>query len=253
MNYAIWESVELFNQTMQTNTLYLPASTRRFEDFGFMQAYLSFKPHLSTERQNFGSLITIDDGTLQPGATGFGLHPHKDVEVVTFMVSGEVKHIDPNDASHNGTLKSKGVQIITAGSGIAHNEENNSSTEPMRALQIWFTPRAKNLSPNYKRKHLESEQYINKLTCILSPDGRNDSLLVQQDVYLNYGNFAKSAKLTYQPRLVGNQSFIYIIEGEMNVIGQQLEQGDGFGIKSNEEFSMDILEQAEFLVFDVPR
>lgn len=236
---------------IQTDTLYLPASTRHFEDFGFMQAYLSFKPYFSAERQNVGSLITLDDGTLQPGATGFGLHPHKDVEVVTFMVSGEVKHIDPNDASHNGTLKSKGIQIITAGSGIVHNEENNSVSEPMRALQIWFTPRATNLSPNYNRKHLKAEHYNNKLACILSPDGCEDSLVVQQDVYLNYGNFTEPATLNYQPRLNGNQSFIYIIEGEMNVMGQQLKKGDGFCIKSNEPFSMKIIKQAEFLVFDV--
>ncbi len=237
---------------MQANTLYLPASTRQFEEFGFMQAYLSFKPDFPEERQRFGSLITIDDGTLQPGAKGFGLHPHKDVEVVTFMVSGEVKHIDPNDASHNGTLKSKGIQIITAGSGIVHNEENNSPTEPMRALQIWFTPRASNLPPNYSRKHIEPECYDNRLVCVLSPDGIEDSLVVQQDVYLNYGLFTRAANLTYQPRIKGNHSFIYIIEGEMDVMGQQLNKGDGFGIKSSEVFSIDVLEQTEFLVFDVP-
>jgi len=237
---------------MQTDTLYLPASTRAFEDFGFMQAYLSFKPDLSAERQNFGSLITIDDGTLQPGATGFGLHPHKDVEVITFMVSGEVKHIDPNDASHNGTLKSKGIQIITAGSGIVHNEENNSSAEPMRALQIWFTPRAKNLPPNYSRKHLKPENYDNKLMCILSPHESDDSLLIQQDVYLNYGNFTNPTSTTYQPQISSNHIFIYMIEGEINVLEQQLEKGDGFGIRSSEKFTVEISEQAEFLIFDVP-
>ncbi len=237
---------------MQTDTLYLPAATRHFEDFGFMQAYLSFKPNFSEERQCFGSLITIDDGMLQPGAKGFGLHPHKDVEVITFMVSGEVKHIDPNNASHNGTLKSKGIQIITAGSGIVHNEENNSATEPMHALQIWFAPRAANLAPNYSRKYLEPEHYDNKLTCILSPDGSGDSLVVQQDVYLNYGNFTQSSSLTYQPRINGNHSFIYLIEGEINVLRQKLKKGDGFGIKNSTEFSAEIIEQAEFLIFDVP-
>ncbi len=111
---------------MQTDTLYLPPATRHFEDFGFMQAYLSFKPNFSEERQCFGSLVTIDDSMLQPGAKGFGLHPHKDVEVITFMISGEVKHIDSNNASLNGTLKSKGIQIKTAGSGIVHNEDVQS-------------------------------------------------------------------------------------------------------------------------------
>lgn len=233
--------------------LFLPATTRKFEDFVFMQAYLSFKPYLSTERQSFGALITIDDGILQPGAKGFGFHPHEDVEVITFMVEGEVNHIDPNNAAHTGTLKSKGIQIITAGSGIIHNEENNSSTQIMRALQIWFTPRKINLAPNYSRKHLEPETYRNNLSCILSPDGAGNSLIVQQDVYLYYGNYNQPCSISYNPKLSENYSFIYMIEGHVTVTGQALNKGDGLGIKNSEEFTIEVSEQAEFLVFDVPR
>lgn len=121
--------------------LLYPAKTREYKDFGFMRAYLSFKPHLAAERQSFGSLITIDDAILNPGATGFGFHQHKDIEVVTFVIQGEVRHIDPNEERHTGTLKAKGVQIITAGTGITHNEENRSADEELHVLQIWFKPR----------------------------------------------------------------------------------------------------------------
>lgn len=117
---------------MQTEVVYHPAATREFKDFGFMQAHLLFKPHLEAGRRRFGALITIDDGTLAPGVQGFGLHPHRDVEVVTFMVSGEVSHVDPAVPVHNGTVKAKGLQVITAGTGILHNEVNNSRTKPMR-------------------------------------------------------------------------------------------------------------------------
>ena len=238
-------------KTLQ-DILYLPAKTRKFEDFGFMQAYLSFKPNLSPERQSFGALITIDDGILQPDAKGFGFHPHKDVEVVTFMVEGEVKHIDPNDASHTGTLKSKGIQIITAGSGIVHNEENNSPTQIMRALQIWFVPRERNLTPNYNRQHFDPENYQDKLVCVLSPDGIDNSLIVQQDVYLNYGNYKQAGSIRYKPKKNGNHSFIYLIEGSVTVGKQRLEKGDGLGIKNSNEFEMEIPAQSEFLIFDVP-
>ncbi len=235
------------------DTLYLSADTRKFEDFGFMKAYLSFKPDLPRDRQSFGALITIDDGILKPDAKGFGFHPHKDVEVVTFMVEGEVNHIDPNDASHNGTLKSKGIQVITAGSGIVHNEENNSPTQAMRALQIWFSSREKSLKLGYSRKHSEPETYTNNLSCVLSPDGVENSLVVQQDVYLNYGNYNQSCRVTYKPRLNTNHSFVYIIEGHAKVMGQQLDKGDGFGLKNSEEFVIEISEQVELLIFDVPR
>jgi redox-sensitive bicupin YhaK (pirin superfamily) len=98
-------------------TLFLPANSRKFKDFGFMQAYLSFKPDLAEERHSFGSLITIDDAILKPDAKGFGLHSHQNVEVVTFVVQGEVKHIDPDNPLHTGTLNAKGIQVITAGTG----------------------------------------------------------------------------------------------------------------------------------------
>ena len=237
---------------MKRDTLFLPASTRKFEDFGFMQAHLCFKPNLAPERQRFGALITIDDGVLQPAAKGFGFHPHHDVEVVTFMVSGEVNHIDPNDASHNGCLKAKGIQIITAGSGIVHNEENNSKTEMMRALQIWLTPRVTELPPNFDRKHIEAREYESNLACILSPDGFDESLIVQQDAYISYGNFQESNSLSYQPKLEENHAFVYIIDGQMTVLGQQLVKGDGFGIRDSQEFFLDIVNSCEFLVFDVP-
>ena len=237
---------------MKRDTIFLPASTRKFEDFGFMQAHLCFKPDFEPERQKFGALITIDDGVLQPAAKGFGFHPHHDVEVVTFMVSGEVNHIDPNDVSHNGCLNAKGIQIITAGSGIVHNEENNSETDIMRALQIWLTPRARNLPPNFDRKHLEVGEYESNLVCVLSPDGVDGSLVVQQNAYISYGNFQDSKSLSYQPRLEGNHVFVYIIDGRMDVLGQQLVKGDGFGIRDSREFSLDISHSCEFLVFDVP-
>lgn len=237
---------------MKRDTLFLPASTRKFEDFGFMQAHLCFKPNLAPERQRFGALITIDDGVLQPAAKGFGFHPHHDVEVVTFMVSGEVNHIDPNDASHNGCLKAKGIQIITAGSGIVHNEENNSETDMMRALQIWLTPRAKNLPPSFHRKYIEAREYESSLICVLSPDGLDESLVVQQNAYISYGNFHNSISLSYQPKLESNHAFVYIIDGRMDVLGQELVKGDGFGLRDSWEFSMEISNDYEFLVFDVP-
>jgi quercetin 2,3-dioxygenase len=115
-------------------TLFLPANSRKFKDFGFMKAYLSFKPDLAEERHSFGSLITIDDAILKSDAKGFGLHSHQNVEVVTFVVQGEVKHIDPDNPLHTGTLSAKGIQVITAGTGIVHNEENNSADDELHVL-----------------------------------------------------------------------------------------------------------------------
>jgi quercetin 2,3-dioxygenase len=152
--------------------IFFPANSRKFKDFGFMQAHLSFKPDLSEERHAFRSLITLDDTILQPGAKGFGLHSHKDVEVVTFVVRGEIKHIDPDNDGHTGTLGAKGIQVITAGTGIVHNEENAAGDE-LHALQIWFKPREKGITPSYAKKTLQTSKYTNQLACILSPTAEN--------------------------------------------------------------------------------
>ena len=234
------------------NLQFFPAETRKFVDFGFMQAYLSFKPELEGHRKNFGALTTIDDGILKPGAKGFGVHGHQDVEVVTFMVEGEVNHLDPQVLAHNGTLAAKGVQIITAGTGILHNEENQSETNIMRALQIWFTPRVRSLPPNYNHRHLESHEYTNSLQLVLSPEGRRNSLIVQQDVFMSYGLFTNEQRIPYKKYLNANACYVYIINGRVTIDPQTLCKGDGLGVFGKEEFTLDVSPGTELLIMDVP-
>ena len=231
--------------------LFLPANSRKFKDFGFMQAYLSFKPDLSEERRSFGPLITIDDAILKPGAKGFGLHSHQDVEVVTFVVQGEVKHIDPDNAMHTGTLNAKGIQIISAGTGIIHNEENNSAEDELHALQIWFKPRENGITPSYAKKSLNASDYTNQLTCILSPNGENDSLVVQQEVFIYYCLSNINKTLSYQLHRQNRRVFIYVIEGDVLINDKTLTKGDGYGIVECENVDLNILPDTELLLFDM--
>jgi len=231
--------------------LFLPANSRKFKDFGFMQAYMSFKPDLSEERHSFGSLITIDDAILKPGAKGFGLHSHKDVEVVTFVMQGEVKHTDPDNDMHTGTLSAKGVQVITAGTGIIHNEENNSAEEELQALQIWFKPRKNGIPPSYAKKSLKASDYTNQLTCILSPNGENDSLVIQQDAFVYYCLSNTNKTLSYQSHGESRRVFIYLIEGHIFINDKALTKGDGYGILECENVDLNILPDTELLLFDL--
>ena len=232
-------------------TLFFSANSRKFKDFGFMQAYLSFKPDLSVERQSFGSLITIDDAILRPGAKGFGLHSHKDVEVVTCVVQGEVKHIDSDNPLHTGTLSAKGIQVITAGTGIIHNEENNSADDELHALQIWFKPRENGITPNYDKKSLKASDYTNQLTCILSPNGENDSLVVQQEAFIYYCLSNTNKTLNYEPHGESRRVFIYVIEGDVLINDKALTKGDGYGILDCENVDLNILPDTELLLFDM--
>ena len=236
---------------MPQDVVFHSAETREFKDFGFMQAYLAFKPHLGEDRRRFGSLITIDDGTLVPGAQGFGLHPHKDVEVVTFLVDGEVSHIDPNVHEHNGNLSAKGIQVITAGTGIIHNEVNKSDVHPMRALQIWFEPRSKNLPPNYSKKELETSDHTNKLQLILAPDGAEGALVAQQDAHLSYGLFTSNQLISYEAFDDESDIYVFMIGGTAATLGYKLKKGDGLGLRHADKLEIRADAGAEFLVFDL--
>ena len=216
-----------------------------------MQAYLSFKPDLAEERHSFGSLITIDDALLKPGAKGFGLHSHKDVEVVTFVVQGEVKHIDPYNPLHTGTLSAKGIQVITAGTGIVHNEENNSADDELHALQIWFKPRENGITPSYAKKSMKAYDYTNQLTCILSPNGESNSLLVQQEAFIYYCLSNTNKNLSYGPHGKGRRVFIYVIEGDVLINDKALTKGDGYGILECKNVDLNILPGTELLLFDM--
>lgn len=237
---------------MRQDLIFHPADSREHKDFGFMTAQLSFKPHLQTDRQRFGPLITIDDGTLAPGAQGFGLHPHKDVEVVTFLVDGSVEHIDPNVPSHNGRMSSKGIQVITAGTGIVHNEVNASSSDPMRALQIWFEPHSLGLNPDYARKQLDPGDYTDAFQLVLSPTGDKESLVAQQDVRMNYGLFTTSQTLSFQPADQGRSIYAFVINGSGEITGKRLTKGDGVGIVNTQTLSLVTQPDLELLIFDLP-
>jgi len=237
---------------MTQNSIYLPAETREFKDLGFIRLYASFRPNLPAERKHFGALITIDDAVVTAGSKGFGLHPHQNVEIVTFVHKGSGKHIDPIIPSNSGILNAVAIQAISAGSGIVHNEENMSETEELHALQIWFLPREKNLAPAYSKQEFSPERYTNRLACLVSPDGANGSLVIQQDVYLHYGRFNSPNTVAYSPRLSGNGILIYIIEGQAEANGILLQKGDGLGITNGDQLSVAVTDRAEFLIFDVP-
>ncbi len=216
-----------------------------------MQAHLSFKPDLPEERHAFGPLITLDDAILKPGAKGFGLHPHQDVEVVTFVVQGEIKHIDPDHDRHTGTLAAKGVQVITAGTGIVHNEENNSADKVLHALQIWFKPRENGITPSYAKKPLQASAYTNQLACVLSPDGEGGSLVVQQEAYLYYCLSDTNKALSHQTHQQSHNVFIYVIEGQVSINGRPLTKGDGYGILACESITLDMVPNTEMLLFEL--
>jgi len=161
-----------------------PREERKFADIGFAQIHFSFRAdYIEKKRHNFGALWNLDEGLMDPDSKGFGMHPHKDMEVVTLLLNGEGHHKD--NQNNVGTLKSKGVQLITAGTGIMHEEYNYSKTEQYVGYQIFLHPREKGLKPKYQKIELSTDDYTNKLRLIVTPDGRNNTLAIANDSFLN--------------------------------------------------------------------
>ena len=172
----------------------IPSETRGSADHGWLKAKhtFSFADYYDPERVHFGALRVINEDRVAP-AKGFGTHPHRDMEIVTYPISGSIEH---KDSMGNGTVIPAGeVQRMTAGTGVMHSEFNHSQDEELHLLQIWFLPERRNLEPGYEQRAVPREEKLNRLRLIGSRDGRDESLTIHQDVDL-YASVLEAGKQT---------------------------------------------------------
>lgn len=161
----------------------IPSETRGSADHGWLKAKhtFSFAEYHNPKRVHFGPLRVINEDRIAPGQ-GFGTHPHKDMEIVTYPISGAIEH---KDSMGNGTVIMAGeVQRMTAGSGVQHSEYNHSKSEELHLLQIWMFPEQKDLEPGYEQTMFTREDKLDRLCLVASRDGRNGSVTVHQHVDL---------------------------------------------------------------------
>lgn len=228
------------------------SETRESVSFSFMKAFHSFRPHLSKDRQQFGALVAIDEGIVSPGSKGFGFHPHKNLEVITYLARGELLHLDQSKTENNATLKARGCQLITSGTGIVHNEKNVSKTETFHGLQIWVLPREAGLEPRYGNMEFSPSDYTDQLRLFISPDGRKNTLEIQQDAFLSHGVFNNEKTISYENYLPTNGVYLYVIKGQVNIEGNSLSNGDAIGITQSTQTEINIKSGTELILCEVP-
>ncbi len=233
-------------------TIYHPESTRSFKDLGWLKLYQSFHPNYppALNRKNFGVLVVFDNGFIMPGGKGFGMHPHKDIEIASIVVYGAMVHSDT--AGHNGVNVENAIQLISAGTGVQHSEYNHSLAEEIDNLQIWFLPKEKNKIPNYQTMASSSADRSDKWQLLLSPDAADNSLLIGQDVWMWRGNFKAGKTIDYKKKLISNGIYLYIINGKATAKDQKLAYRDGLGIPYAEEVIIEFDEDTDILLIDVP-
>ncbi|MGZ6506708.1 MAG: pirin family protein [Tumebacillaceae bacterium] len=227
-----------------------PADERGHADHGWLNTRFtfSFADYNDPRHMGFRTLRVINDDRIAGGG-GFGAHPHRDMEIITYMIEGELEH---QDNMGNGAVLRRGdVQHMTAGRGVIHSEFNHSATDPIRLLQIWIFPEKRGLPPGYQDRHFDEQERVNRLRVIASPDGRDESLIINQDVDLYDAELSKGTVVEQSLR-PGRHGWLQVISGELSLNGKALKTGDGAAI--SDESALKIVgesDKAEFLLFDL--
>lgn len=224
------------------------ANERGHADHGWLDSYhtFSFADYYDSEQMGFRSLRVINEDRVQ-GGQGFGTHPHRDFEIISYVVSGALKHED--SMGHAAVMKAGELQRISAGTGIAHSEFNNSPSELVHFLQIWLLPSRKGVKPDYAQQSV-AKAAADALTLACSPGGKSKSIKINQDVELFIGKLAPKGKINHsiqQQRGV----WIQLIEGDLTLSGNKLSPGDGAAIEDEKELPLSSDKGAHFLLFDL--
>ncbi len=210
-----------------------PAAERGVAEFGWLSSRhsFSFGQYYDPAHMGFGSLRVINDDRVQPGQ-GFGTHPHRDMEILSIVVAGALEH---KDSLGTGSVIRPGeVQRMTAGTGVRHSEFNPSPDDEAHFLQIWIEPRQTGLPPSYEQRAFAFDEMRNRWRLVASPDGKDGSLTVHQDVALLRSQLTRGARIDY-PVKPGRQAWIQVIEGAVEINGARLEEGDGAAVASDGE------------------
>jgi redox-sensitive bicupin YhaK (pirin superfamily) len=219
-------------------------------DLGWLQSRhtFSFGGYQDPQHHHFGPLRVINDDRVAGGG-GFPTHPHRDMEIFSYVVEGVLEHRD--SLGHGGIIRAGGVQRITAGRGIAHSEFNPSPNDPVHFLQIWIQPRARGLEPGYADAHFSREERRNQLRPLLSPDGRGGSLTLQQDAVV-YGTILEAGHNLRTTPAPGRIGWLHVVRGTLQLNGHVLSGGDGAAVEAEPSLEFLATAESEFLWMDLP-
>lgn len=222
---------------------------RGHADHGWLKSFhsFSFADYRDAAHMGWGNLRVINDDTIAPG-TGFGTHGHRDMEIVTYVLSGALAH---KDSLGTGAVIAAGeVQRMSAGHGVQHSEFNHEQDATTHLLQIWILPSALGMEPGYEQKNFDAADKRGRLRIVASPDGRDGSVTVHADAAIHAGLFdgTERAELPLDPR---RKAYVHLVRGRLSVNGLALSGGDAVKISDESRLVLDNAHDAEVLVFDL--
>jgi quercetin 2,3-dioxygenase len=225
------------------------ASERGRTQIDWLDSYhtFSFNTYYDPRHTQFRSLRVINEDVVNPGA-GFGMHPHQDMEILTWVLDGGLEHRD--NTGGGGVIRRGDLQHMTAGTGIYHSEFNASKSEPVHLLQIWLRPSEKGLKPGYEQTHFDAPEFAGKFRVLAAPEPREGALQIHQDAELHVAALNADAEATY-PLRDGRHAWLQVARGAVKVNGVNLEAGDGAAVSEEKQLRVEAVEPAEVLLFDL--
>lgn len=232
-------------------TVYHKSDSRGFADHGWLKSHhsFSFANYHNPERMNFGVLRVLNDDQVASGM-GFGAHPHRDMEIISIPLEGDLEHKDSMGTA--AVIKQGEIQVMSAGTGVQHSEYNKNKDEIVKFLQIWVIPNKMNVQPRYDQISIKENEKINDFQQILSPNQDDDGVWIHQNAWFNLAKFEKGNSKEYQFNKEGNGVYVFVLKGSAKIGDQVLENRDGFGIWETNSFTLEAVENAEVLLMEVP-
>jgi redox-sensitive bicupin YhaK (pirin superfamily) len=225
-------------------------SERGIKDIGWLKSnfYFSFSDFYDPLRAAFGTLTAFNDDFVEAGK-GFGIHPHANMEIISILLKGKMNHIDT--LGYKTVIEEGGVQIMSAGSGLRH-EEYNIGEEVVNFLQIWVLPKLQNISPRYQQRSFPREKRINQIKTIVSGEEGTEHCWINQTAKLSLGYFEQAQEVTYRFNPVNKCVFIFLLEGKIRVDGTDLNPRDAIGVWETDTVPIHCEGGSEWLIIEAP-
>jgi redox-sensitive bicupin YhaK (pirin superfamily) len=216
---------------------------------GWLDTYhtFSFGDYYDPAQMGFRALRVMNEDRVAAGQ-GFGMHPHRDMEIVTLVLSGALAHKD--SLGHGETLRPGELQRMTAGRGIRHSEFNPSDSEPVHLYQVWLLPREAGLAPSYEQKAFDPAERAGRWQLVASPDGASGSLTIQQNASILLADVAEGQTLKYA-LAAGRHAWLQVLRGSVTANGVALETSDGLAVSDESELELQANRDAELMLFDL--
>jgi quercetin 2,3-dioxygenase len=225
-------------------------SERGVKDIGWLKSNFtfSFSSYYNPSKNGFGLLKVFNDDFVEAGK-GFGIHPHQNMEIISIMLNGQMNHKD--SMGYADVVEKDWVQIMSAGSGLRHEEYNVGSDE-VNFLQIWIEPKLQNINPRYQRRNFPKDNRKNQLVTVVSNEEGQQHCWINQNAKLSLGWFEAGQSTGYQFNPVNKGIFVFLMEGEAEVNGIKIGRRDAVGLWETEQVDLEFVKETEFIIIEAP-